>query len=124
MYGATIGKLGVLDIFTTVNQACCVLPENEMMNTKYAFYYLMVAKNDLIQQSKGGGQPNISQETIRNEKFLVPPIKEQRDIALYIDNKCNPINKDNEAVNKKITLLQERKQIIINDVVTGKVKVV
>ena len=124
MYGATIGKLGVLDIFTTVNQACCVLPENEMMNTKYAFYYLMVAKNDLIQQSKGGGQPNISQETIRNEKFLVPPIKEQRDIAFYIDNKCNPINKAIEAVNKKITLLQERKQIIINDVVTGKVKVV
>ena len=36
----------------------------------------------------------------------------------------NPIDSSISQCNKMISLLQERKQIIINDVVTGKVKVV
>lgn len=124
MYGATIGKLGILNIETTVNQACCVLPETGMMDTRFAFYVFYVAKNDLIQQSKGGGQPNISQETIRNEKIVVPPFDEQKRITDYIDNIRIPIDTAIETANNQISLLQERKQIIINEVVTGKVKVV
>lgn len=124
MYGATIGKLGILNINTTVNQACCVLPESKSMITRYAFYSLMVAKNDLILQSRGGGQPNISQDTIKNEKLMVPPLDEQYNIIDYIDKKCIPIQTSIDTANKQISLLQERKQIIINDVVTGKVKVV
>ena len=123
MYGATIGKLGILNIETTVNQACCVLPETGMMDTRFAFYVFYVAKNDLIQQSKGGGQPNISQETIRNEKIVVPPFDEQKRITDYIDNIRIPIDTAIETANNQISLLQERKQIIINEVVTGKVRV-
>lgn len=123
MYGATIGKLGILNIDTTVNQACCVLPGNKKMLTKYTFYTLMVAKKNLIMQSRGGGQPNISQDTIKNERLIVPPIKEQKAIVDYLDKVCVPLQVSIEAANKKITLLQERKQIIINEVVTGKVRV-
>lgn len=124
MYGATIGKLGILNINSTVNQACCVLPESNTIDTKFAFYVFSVAKNDLILQSRGGGQPNISQETIKNERIVVPPLKEQKDIVCYIDNAVKPIEMSITMANRKISLLQERKQIIINDVVTGKVKVV
>ena len=123
MYGATIGKLGILGIETTVNQACCVLPETSIMNTRYAFYVFSAAKNDLIQQSKGGGQPNISQDTIRNERIIVPPIEEQTEIANFIDSICIPIETAIQNANSLIDRLQERKQIIINEVVTGKVKV-
>lgn len=123
MYGATIGKLGILDIDTTVNQACCVLPETPSMDTRYAFYLFSAAKNDLIQQSKGGGQPNISQDTIRNERIIVPPLKEQIEIAKFIDSVCIPINTAISNANLLIERLQERKQIIINEVVTGKTKV-
>ena len=42
----------------------------------------------------------------------------------YILTKCSPIDAALIAAEKQIALLQERKQIIINDVVTGKVKVV
>lgn len=123
MYGATIGKLGILNIDTSVNQACCVLPESKMMDVKYSFYYFMMARPDLIMKSKGGGQPNISQDTIKNEKLLVPPLKEQKEIAAYIDSVCLPMNTLISHCYKQISLLQERKQIIINEVVTGKVKV-
>lgn len=56
--------------------------------------------------------------------FMVPPIEEQKKIVEYVRNMCNPIDSAIDNIEKQISLLQERKQIIINDVVTGKVKVV
>lgn len=123
MYGATIGKLGLLGIKTTVNQACCVLPVSKRMNTKYAFYIFLTAKKDLILQSKGGGQPNISQDIIKNERIIVPPLSIQQQIVNYIDRTLLPLDSAITSEQQKITLLRERRQIIINDVVTGKVKV-
>ena len=123
MYGATIGKLGILNIDTTVNQACCVLPTSDRVGNKFAMYILSTAKADLLLKSRGGGQPNISQDTIRNEKIVVPPLAEQNEIVQYIEHSCTPIDGAISNATKQISLLQERKQIIINDVVTGKVKV-
>ena len=56
--------------------------------------------------------------------FMVPPIEEQKKIVEYVRNMCNPLDSAIDNIEKQISLLQERKQIIINDVVTGKVKVV
>ena len=124
MYGATIGKLGILNVCTTVNQACCVLPQTKKISIKYAFYMYMIARKDLIIKSRGGGQPNISQDTIRNQKIIVPTKNDQEEIVEHIEKMINPIDSSISQCNKMISLLQERKQIIINDVVTGKVKVI
>ena len=51
-------------------------------------------------------------------------ISEQTSIANYLDSVTSKIDFSISQCNKMISLLQERKQIIINDVVTGKVKVV
>src|SRR5690606_38417187 len=67
MYGATIGKLGILDIETTTNQACCVLSEfPKTTNLKYIYFWFLFAKRDIISMSYGGGQPNISQDLIKS----------------------------------------------------------
>lgn len=59
------------------------------------------------------------------EKLILcyPSIEEQEKIVEFI--KKNVDNFDSAITNcqRQITLLQERKQIIINEVVTGKVKV-
>lgn len=55
---------------------------------------------------------------------LVPPIDEQHAIIDYINEKNSGVNPYIENCNKQIALLQERKQIIINNTVTGKVKIV
>lgn len=55
--------------------------------------------------------------------FFIPPIDEQQRIQDYIYLRCKPLDKEIKRLNDLITLLQERKQIIINDIVTGKVKV-
>lgn len=58
-----------------------------------------------------------------NISFFIPPIDEQQRILDYIYLRCKPLDKEIKRLNDLITLLQERKQIIINDIVTGKVKV-
>ena len=67
---------------------------------------------------------SLSQQLLKGLIVLLPPIKEQVAIASYLDKRVCEI--DNLIINykKQISLLQERKQIIINDVVTGKVKVI
>lgn len=59
-----------------------------------------------------------------NISFFIPPIDEQQRIQDYIYLRCKPLDKEIKRLNDLIILLQERKQIIINDVVTGKVKVI
>lgn len=58
-----------------------------------------------------------------NLQFFVPPLEEQKSIVLQIQKQIIAIEKSIENAEKLIALLQERKQIIINEVVTGKVKV-
>ena len=68
--------------------------------------------------------PNIGAEKYANLQITLPSIKEQEDIVKHLDVETGKINQVVRNCEKQISLLQERKQIIINEVVTGKVKVV
>ncbi|MDW0647080.1 restriction endonuclease subunit S, partial [Mannheimia haemolytica] len=93
MYGATIGKLGILKIAATTNQACCAcIPFNGIYN-KFLFYYLMSQKAEFQKKSEGSGQPNISKEKIINYLFPLPPIHEQHRIVQKIEQLFAEIEK-------------------------------
>lgn len=85
MYGATIGKLGILEIPVTTNQACCACIPYVGMNNKYLFYYLMSMRQSYIGMAEGGAQPNISKEKIVNSLIPLPPAEEQRRIVAKIE---------------------------------------
>lgn len=123
MYGASVGKLGILKINTAVNQACCVLSNSTEAETMYSFYSLLSAKKHLIALSVGGGQPNISQDIIKRHKTPVPPLEEQKEIVDYIETKVKPIDQMIAKAVREIELLREYKQSIITEAVTGKIKV-
>ena len=59
MYGATIGKVGLLNISTATNQACCVLEKTDSVDMRFAFYLFMGFKSNIVAMGYGGGQPNI-----------------------------------------------------------------
>ena len=67
---------------------------------------------------------SITQTILKSVYVVLPPIEEQLSIAEYLNVKVGNINKKIKSIENYISLLQERKQIIINDVVTGKVKVI
>lgn len=123
MYGATIGKVGILGIESATNQACCVIPVTKKQIAKYFFYEFLACKPALLIAAIGGGQPNISQDTIKKLKIVIPPINEQTAIASYLDHKCATIDTSISNAQHQIELLQEYKQSLITEVVTGKYKV-
>lgn len=123
MYGATIGKLGILKIPTTVNQACCVMGNPIHLHYQFAFFLLLAARKEIINMSYGGGQPNISQELIKSFRVQVPPIEEQKTIVNHIETECALIDCKTENTKKLIDLLTEYRTALISEVVTGKIKV-
>jgi len=119
MYGATIAKMSYLNFETTTNQASCILSESNCLNLKFAFYSLLSLKNYIISLSYGGGQPNISQETIRNLKLPVPSIEIQTKISDFLDTKTAAIEKIISARQKKLELLKELKAATINQIMNN-----
>ncbi|WP_068598606.1 restriction endonuclease subunit S [Vaginella massiliensis] len=124
MYGATIGKMGLLDIDSTTNQACCCLNlKNDNFN-KFHFYQLLNIKQYIISLSVGGTQPNVSQGILSFIEMVVPPKSEQEEIAKYLDHKTATIDAIVINIGKQIDTLKQLRKTLINDVVTGKIKVV
>ena len=118
MYGATIGKTGLTKIKTTTNQACCVLANPKNLNIKFAHYWFIANKNEIVNLGRGGGQPNISQDLIKSLKFSNPLKSEQDNIVKFL---FDSIISKKEALIEK---LEEAKKSLISEVVTGKVKVI
>lgn len=117
MYGASVGNISISNIDGCVNQACCVMNETKQ-NFKYLFYAMNSVKRYLIYKAEGGGQPNISQDKIKNTWMPIPPFEEQQSIATYLDKKCGEIDELITLQEEMITKLQSYKQSVITEAVT------
>lgn len=130
---AKIGaKFGMAAELPDLGKTCVVsgnslkltLNQQLMLNTIFVHnMFLAKCKGGFIGLYQETAQPALSLGDLNNMCFPVPPIEEQKNIEKYLKEKLGIIDTAIEAANKQISLLQERKQIIINDVVTGKVKV-
>ena len=85
MYGATIGKLAILDVPMTTNQACCACVPSAGVYNQYLFYFLLGCRKAFIKMGEGGAQPNISKEKIVSSLFPLPPLIEQKRIVAKIE---------------------------------------
>ena len=86
MYGATAGKLGILSIKATTNQAVCSIQNiYEAFNNHYIFYFLLSSRAKIIKDSFGGAQPNISKSYLEKILIPLPPIEEQNRLVAKID---------------------------------------
>ena len=91
MYGATIGKLGILTFEATTNQACCACAKCFIFN-KFLFYFLKHHRPTFIKIGGGGAQPNISKEKIENTVLYLPPLNEQKRIVARIEQLYSVLN--------------------------------
>ncbi|WP_155983904.1 MULTISPECIES: restriction endonuclease subunit S [unclassified Thioalkalivibrio] len=124
MYGATIGRLGFLNVAATTNQACCVLSRPEAVEPAFAFYWFLAFKDVVIRlYASGGGQPNINQETIAALRVAAPSRQEQQSIAQFLHQNLAGIDALIEEAQSAISLFQERRSALISSAVTGKIDV-
>ena len=124
MYGATIGRLGILEKEATFNQACCVFGNSDILHYKFLFYWLWQRRPALISLSNGGGQPNLSQDDLKKIKIPLPPLAEQTAIADYLDTQIAHIDCLSQKVEQAIGRLKEYRTALITQAVTGKIKVI
>lgn len=117
MYGASVGNISVSMIDGCVNQACCVMSDS-VHYFDYLFYAIKSAKDYLIYRAEGGGQPNISQDKLKNLWLPIPPLSEQQSIASFLDTKCGEIDSLISLQEEMISELQAYKQSVITEAVT------
>jgi type I restriction enzyme S subunit len=102
MYGATVGRVGILGIAATTNQAIChVVPDPKIAESRYLYHALQFKLPEFISRSVGGAQPNISQQIIRNAKVLLPPLNEQRRITAILDASAALTTRRRNALSKR-----------------------
>jgi type I restriction enzyme S subunit len=114
MYGATIGRLGLLNFDTTVNQASAVLTPRGAVFAEFAFYWLLVFRQELIERGRGGGQPNISQEILRDVRVACPTLAGQVEVVDALDRERALTRRAQAELSNQIGLLQEHRQAIIS----------
>ena len=72
--------------------------------------------------SYGGGQPNISQEIIRQLRISCPSIEEQKQIVSHIITETATIDAALAKAEREIELIREYKEAMIAEAVMGKMK--
>ena len=120
MYGATVGKTGILGIQATTNQAiCAIFPTGNAFLPKFLMYCLILRRGDLLKERYGGAQPNISQTLIRSFFIPRPPLSEQLEIAQILSAADRKI----EAEEQCKAALQALFKSMLHQLMTGQVRV-
>ncbi|EFT1240138.1 restriction endonuclease subunit S [Campylobacter coli] len=122
MYGATAGKLGILNLDSTTNQAICAFlhkDKNIKFLEKFLFYFLFFLRDKIIKDSFGGAQPNINQTYIKNLQIPLPPLKEQEQITSHLDELSSHVKNLKQNYQAQIKDLQELKNSLLDKAFKG-----
>ena len=118
----TIDKpLYINDKFWTVDTMFYSVCNNKV-STKF-FYYCCCSIIPFQYYSTSTALPSMTQSDILNHKVTFPSLKEQYQIADYLDKQTAKIDQAIALKTAHIEKLKEYKSVLINDVVTGKVQV-
>ncbi|MCI7410839.1 restriction endonuclease subunit S [Helicobacter bilis] len=86
------------------------------------FYYLCLTI-DFQFYISGSAIPSMTQYDLANISFALPPLQEQKEIAEFLDKKCEKIDDIIEKTKKQITLIKECKNTLINEAICGRIRV-
>lgn len=93
---------------------------NDEINYKYEKYMFgsSYLRNWFSYRAKGITRYGVISDDFSSALIIVPPYKEQEQLAIFLDNKCNEVNKAIEIHQKHIDLLKTYKQSIITEAIT------
>ncbi|MBW4898481.1 restriction endonuclease subunit S [Prevotella denticola] len=119
MYGATIGKVGILTYPATTNQACCACIDYKI-NQMFLFYYLLANRETFVSIGGGGTQPNISKEKIVSFPLPLPPLAEQHRIVAEIERWFTLVDTIEQGKENLGTSIKQAKSKILDLAIHGK----
>lgn len=89
----------------------------------YVFRTMYFAKVNGLFYNQTTGIQNLKVKEYLNQNIYLPVLQEQQNIVRYLEGVASELERHVDVCHSQISLLRERKQIIINEVVTGKIKV-
>jgi type I restriction enzyme S subunit len=123
--GKTKGTVAYLKIDTTGNQSlAAIVPNTKKVSSKFLFFYLKTAYKVLRGSAGEGKRDGLNLEILGNLEIVLPTIEEQKQISNYLDEETQKIDAAIELQQKQIEKLKEYRASLIDNVVTGKARVV
>jgi type I restriction enzyme S subunit len=119
--GVTRGRVAILGIDATCNQACAALrPLDVRLKPMFLFYFLTWRYNDIRQLAHGGQQQNLNLDIVRDLPIAFPPtIDEQNDIITVLD----AIDRKIDLHKRKRAVLDELFKSLLHKLMTGEIRV-
>ena len=99
---------------------CSTIGESKKYKIEYIYYLLMLFQEDIYNRQTGGAQPHIHPSDISPIEIPFPPIQEQTHIATILSDMDNEI----DALEKKLSKTKELKQGLMQQLLTGKIRLV
>ena len=116
---ASLGKVSILGIDATTNQAILGLINSKNIDSIFLKYYLRNIEEPIIILSNANTQNNLNSTIVKNIEISIPEDKQdQTAIASFLDKKTAKIDKLIEKDKKLIEFLKEKRTALINHVVT------
>jgi type I restriction enzyme S subunit len=120
IYGATIGKLGILSQPSATNQACvAILPKERGFGRSFAFFTLIENRAELINLGQGAAQQNISQVVIKSFPVVKPPSS----LVSEFERSASPIHDAVRTYQQQILLLRTTRDLLLPRLLSGQIDV-
>jgi len=119
--GVTRGRIAILGIEATCNQACAaVRPRNDRIDTRFLYHLLTSKYEELRQLAHGGQQQNLNIDIVRNFQVAVPPSREEQgEIVAILD----AIDRKIDLHRRKKAVLEELFKSLLHKLMTGEISV-
>jgi type I restriction enzyme, S subunit len=126
--GASIGRIGIFPQTlkeANVNQHVSIIRTNDKVYPRFIQYFLHshAGQANIYSVQDGASKEGLSAKEISIFRVPYPPKKEQEEIIKFLDNYSKNISGSINTIQQEINKLEEYKKILINDCVTGKMKV-
>ena len=121
--GVTRGRVSILGIPATYNQACCGITFKSRINVEFARFFFIAAYNYIRDDGNETSQMNLSAGYISSLRIVVPSLDEQSIIIKFLDDFSLSVDEAVSLQVKQIQKLKEYKTTLINSAVTGKIKI-
>ena len=120
---ANIGDVAILDIEACFPDSIIGFKPLSFIINDFLYYSLSVMKTQFIATTIKNTQMNLNVDRVGNHLIVLPPVNKQKEIVNFIEIQTEKINMGVDVYKNQIQALKEYKTTLINEAVTGKIKV-
>ncbi len=121
--GATLGKVGIIKKTASSNQQINAISFDDRYNPFFAVYFLEAISQAIVGLSNASTLAILNQSQTKNISITLPPKSEQQQIVNFIETETTRIDREIDLAQQEIALLEEYRQSLIAEAVSGKIDV-